>query len=152
MKENPKKNQEFLDLCRWVEKEIFGYDENQRLQSKACMRLQGLRTGQVIANNSHEKNGDYSIDVILTTFKLKKDIILRAINHKDFTSEENKMAYVCAIVRNNINEVYSKMKAEEKSKARVYDANINSINNVGASYQTKTEERKEKDKKFEELW
>ena len=48
-------NQSWRELCSWVEKEIFGYDSNQKLQKNAILRLKGLSTGQVIANNKCEK-------------------------------------------------------------------------------------------------
>ena len=58
-KENKKdttgwKNEDFLQMCNWVERELMGYSGTQRLHKNACLRLQGLRKGQSMANNSHE--------------------------------------------------------------------------------------------------
>ena len=72
-KENKKdttgwKNEDFLQMCNWVERELMGYSGTQRLHKNACLRLQGLRKGQSMANNSHEMYGEYPIDVIFNTF------------------------------------------------------------------------------------
>ena len=47
-----KKDADFKEMCAWIEREIFGYDENQKLQKMACLKLQGLRSGKVVANNN----------------------------------------------------------------------------------------------------
>ena len=65
-KENKKdttgwKNEDFLQMCDWVERELMGYSGTQRLHKNACLRLQGLRKGQSMANNSHEMYGEYPI-------------------------------------------------------------------------------------------
>ena len=143
------KNQDFLDLCAWIEKEIMGYDENQKLQTKAVMRLQGLRRGQGYANTKVRANGNYSYDVILNTFKINKLEIQNAVRGKNFKSEEAKMAYVCAIVRGKINDVYDRMKSAEKSVEKIEQADTKAYAYQGAGYQPK---KKEYNDKFEELW
>lgn len=145
-----KDNQLWYELCAWVEKEIFGYDENQKLQKKAVLRLKGLSRGQVIANNNCEKYGNYSFDVILTAFKVNKDKILKHVSNKEFVSEENKMAYVCAIIRDNINDVYIKMNNAKKSSDKTETININSITHTSAQYVKQSSEIT--NKKFEDLW
>lgn len=145
-----KDNQLWNELCNWVEKEIFGYDENQKLQKKAILRLKGLSTGQIIANNKCEKYGNYSFDVVLTAFKVNKDKILKSISIKEFVSEENKMAYVCAIIRNNINDVYTKMNNAKKSSNKTETINIDSITHTSAQYVKQSSEIT--NKKFEDLW
>ena len=145
-----KTDSEWLNLCSWVEKEIFGYDENQKLQKGAALRLKGLLTGQNVANNKCEKHGNYSCEVVLTTFKVNKDKILQAVATKDFTSEANKMAYVCAIIRNNINDVYARMNNAKKSEEKVKSANVDTIAHTGAEYVSKTEDKI--NKKLEEIW
>ena len=48
------KDAEWLELCEWVEINIFNYDvkNNQRLQKAACLVLKGLTSGQDVANNN----------------------------------------------------------------------------------------------------
>ena len=113
-----KKDADFKEMCAWIEKEIFGYDENQKLQKMACLKLQGLRSGKVVANNNIENNGNYSIDVIWNTFRANKLLILKALKNKTFSSEQAKMGYVCAIVREHLNDMYQRMKNAELSKSK----------------------------------
>ena len=143
-------NQAWKELCSWVETEIFGYDGNQKLQKNAILRLKGLSTGQVFANNKCEKHGNYSYDVVLVAFKVNKDKILQSIAIKEFTSEENKMAYVCAIVRNNLNDVYTRMNNAKKSSDKTEAVNTDTITHTSAEY---TPQRTEKiNEKFKDLW
>lgn len=152
MKETKKvpKNQVFLDMCTWIEKEIFNYDtEHQKLQTKAVMRLQGLRRGQGYANTKVRANGDYSYEVIWITFKVHKQLILNSLKGKTFRDEEAKMAYVCAIVRGKINDVYTKLQNKTKAEEKAENVNVASLENKGANY---VKQSKESNKKFEELW
>ena len=143
-------NQAWKELCSWVEREIFGYDGNQKFQKNAILRLKGLSTGQVIANNKCEKHGNYSFEVILTAFKVNKDKILKSIVGKEFTSEENKMAYVCAIVRNNINDVYMRMNNAKKSSDKTETVNTDVLTHTSAQYVKQSNDTL--NKKFEDLW
>lgn len=143
-------NQSWHELCSWVSKEIFMYDEKQRLQKNAILRLKGLSTGQVVANNKCEKNGDYSFDIVLMAFKVNKDKILKAISVKEFSSEENKMAYVCAIVRNNINDVYTKITNAKKTSKKTESVNTDMITHTSVKYKKQSDETT--NKKFEDLW
>ena len=119
-----KKDADFKEMCAWIEKEIFGYDENQKLQKMACLKLQGLRSGKVVANNNIENNGNYSLDVIWNTFRANKLLILKALKNKTFSSEQAKMGYVCAIVREHLNDMYQRMKNAELSKSKQDAVNI----------------------------
>ena len=144
------KNQVFLDMCTWIEKEIFNYDtEHQKLQTKAVMRLQGLRRGQGYANTKVRANGDYSYEVIWITFKVHKQLILNSLKGKTFRDEEAKMAYVCAIVRGKINDVYSRVMDATKSVEKIENADTQVYSHQGIGYQPK---KKEYNNKFEELW
>ena len=145
------KNKEWLDLCSWVELNIFNYDKNQKLQKAACLVLKGLTTGQNVANNKCQTYGEYSYDVILMAFKANKDKILRAIANKDFESERNKMSYVCAIVRNDINNIYTRMKNAEKTKAKIENVDTSAITYEGAEYQSQSSVTEVNDK-FKDLW
>ena len=143
-------NQLWKDLCSWVSTEIFHYDENQKLQKNAILRLKGLSTGQVVANNKCEKNGNYPYDVVLTAFKVNKDKILNAIAVKDFTSEENKMAYVCAIVRNNLNDVYTRMMNAKKTSEKTDTVNTDTLMHTSAQYTPHSTDKI--NNKFKDLW
>jgi hypothetical protein len=102
--------------------------------------LQGLRKGQSMANNSHEMYGEYPIDVIFNTFKANKYVILKAIKGKTFNSEDQKMAYICAIVSSRINDMYTRMKNAKKSEEKSEKIDIGAQNSEAAKYQRQTEE------------
>ena len=122
-KENKKdttgwKNEDFLQMCDWVERELMGYSGTQRLHKNACLRLQGLRKGQSMANN----------------------VILKAIKGKTFNSEDQKMAYICAIVSSRVNDMYTRMKNAKKSEEKSEKIDIGAQNSEAAKYQRQTEE------------
>lgn len=145
-----KKNNEFLQMCSWIERELMGYTGTQRLHKNACLRLQGLRKGQHVANNSCEMYGEYPVNVVFNTFKANKFVILRAINGKTFETEDQKMAYICAIVSNRINDMYTRMKNAKKSEEKSEVIDIGAQNSEVAKYQRQTEEVV--NSTFEEIW
>lgn len=145
-----KKNNEFLQMCSWIEKELMGYTGTQRLHKNACLRLQGLRKGQHVANNACESYGEYPVNVVFNTFKANKLVILRAINGKTFETEDQKMAYICAIVSNRINDMYTRMKNAKKSEEKSEAIDIGAQNSEAAEYQRQTEEVV--NSTFEEIW
>jgi len=143
---------QWKELCEWIEINIFNYDiKTQRLQKKACLILKGLQTGQNVANNNCEKFGDYPFNVILMTFKANKLKIQNAIRNKDFEDESNKMSYVCAIVRDKINDMYSRYLNAQKTQEKVESVDTSIMTHEGAEYKTNNTERKI-NKRLEGLW
>ena len=147
---NPRKDQNFRDMCLWIERELFGYDENQHLHKGACGFLQGLRKGQGYANNSHDQYGNYSVEVIFNTFKIQKVNILRSIKGKEFTSEDKKMAYICRIVEKHLNDMYTRMKNAKESEKKIDHVNLDAVKSETAVYQRQTADSNSD--KFEDLW
>ena len=145
-----KKDADFKEMCAWIEKEIFGYDENQKLQKMACLKLQGLRSGKVVANNNIENNGNYSLDVIWNTFRANKLLILKALKNKTFSSEQAKMGYVCAIVRGHLNDMYQRMKNAELSKSKQDAVNIDVDSYNKNNYHKQTIDYE--NSTFEDIW
>ena len=137
-------------MCAWIEREIFGYDENQKLQKMACLKLQGLRSGKVVANNNIENNGNYSLDVIWNTFRANKLLILKALKNKTFSSEQAKMGYVCAIVREHLNDMYQRMKNAELSKSKQDAVNIDVDSYNKNNYHKQTIDYE--NSTFEDIW
>lgn len=137
-----RKDKDWLELCEWIEVNIFNYDiaKNQRLQKKACLILKGLRKGQNVANNKCQTYGDYPDNIILMTFKANKTQILNAIRNKNFENESNKMSYVCAIIREKLNDVYSRYLNAQKTQEKVDNIDTNIIEYQGAEFKT-TEHR-----------
>ena len=145
-----KKDADFKEMCAWIEREIFGYDENQKLQKMACLKLQGLRSGKVVANNNIENNGNYSLDVIWNTFRANKLLILKALKNKTFSSEQAKMGYVCAIVRGHLNDMYKRMKNAELSKSKQDAVNIDVDSYNKNNYHKQTIDYE--NSTFEDIW
>lgn len=148
---------QWKELCEWLELNIFNYDiKTQRLQKKACLILKGLQVGQNVRNNNCEKYGDYPFNVILMTFKANKTKIQNAIRNKDFEDESKKMAYVCAIVRDKINDMYSRYLNAQKTQEKVENVDTSIAEYKGMEYKAKTKEEvkeeKIKEDKFKELW
>jgi len=145
------KNKDWLELCEWVEINIFNYDTNvkQRLQKKSYLILQGLSKGQNVANAKCETYGEYPYNVILMTFKANKNQILNGIKNKEFDGESNKMSYVCAIVRDKLNDMYSRYLNTQKAQEKVETVDTSAMTNEGAEY--KKTERKI-NKRLEGLW
>lgn len=144
---------QWKELCEWLEINIFNYDIRvQRLQKKACLILKGLQYGQNVANNNHDKFGNYPFDVILMTFKANKLKIQNAIRNKDFENNESKkMSYICAIVRDQLNDMYNRYLNAQKTQEKVESVDTSIITHEGAEYKNNNTERK-RNKRLEELW
>ena len=148
-----RKDAEWLELCEWIEINIFNYDvqNDQRLQKKACLVLKGLRKGQNVANNKCQTYGSYPDNIILMTFKANKTQILNAIRNKEFESEANKMSYICAIVRDKLNDIYSRYLNAQKTQEKVESVDTSIMTHDGAEYKSNNTERKI-NKRLEGLW
>lgn len=144
------KNQEMLDLYAYIEKEILGYDSNQKLQKQACLRIIGMKKGKLIANNKTADLANYTPEIIMLTFKAYRQEIVDAMRGKKFTSEFNQVAYACAIVESHINDIYMRLKNAKKSAEKTEAVVVSSMEYDGAEYKSQTETTM--DEKFEELW
>ena len=148
---NTRKDQDYLDLCEWLEVNIFNYNiPYQRLQTDACLVLQGLRKGKAVGNNLTQDNGCYPWNVILMTFKANKIKIQNAIKNKNFESERQKMTYVCTIVRDKINDMYSKYLNVQKTQEKIANVDTSIMTYDGAEYKANTERKT--NKRLEGLW
>jgi hypothetical protein len=143
-------NKEWYELCEWVERNIFNYSKDQKLQKQAALALRGLQKGKPMGNNSIEDNGIYPLNVILMTFKANKVQIQNAIKNKEFDSERNKMLYVCSIVRDKINDMYSRYLKAQKTQEKVETVDTSVMEHDGAEYKTNT--KKKTNKRLESLW
>lgn len=150
----PRDNEQWRELCAWVELNIFEYEPTQKLQRQACLTLEGLRRGQVTANNKQDTYGEYPINVILLTFKANKNVLLSALKGKNFESEDKKMRYCCAVIRDKMNDVYTRYLNAQKSQEKVERVDTSIMESSGVEYKTivKTEEEKKTESKYEGLW
>lgn len=145
-------NKEWYELCAWVEVNIFNYDINagQRLQKKSALILRGLAKGQNVANCQCDTYGEYPYNIILMTFKANKSLILNSIKNKTFENESNKMFYVCAIIRDKINDIYSRYLKAQKTQEKVESVDTSIMEHEGAEYKGNTERKV--NKRLEGLW
>lgn len=142
----------WYELCEWVEINIFNYDvSKQKLQRKASLVLQGLSKGQEYANTNRQTYGEYPYHIILMTFKANKVKILNAIRNKDFDNESKKMSYICAIVRDKLNDVYSRYLNAQKAEEKVESVNLDIMTYEGAEYKN-TDDTRKVNKRLEGLW
>jgi hypothetical protein len=90
-------------------KELLNYTNEQKLPKSIIIRIQDLRNGVIIEKGIgrvvKSKEG-YPYDIILDTLLSNADVIRWAIEQKNFTSENNKINYIMAIVDSHINDSY----------------------------------------------
>lgn len=146
MTEEEKQN--WNELLRYIEKEILDYSDEQHLQKNAVLRIRGLLNGKVMANNNTENNGEYPSVVLLYTFKIDRQKILHAIRGKNFENEEMKVAYIAAIVRGDINDVYERVKSAKRTEQSISKVDTSIIRHRKSNYERKTIDKKQ----YEELW
>lgn len=140
---------EWDELYQYVRKNIFGYDDNQKLSQHMVVRLKGLKEGNYAANRRLPKNANYPYPVILNTFKLCYRDIKYAMSHKSFNTEQNMINYIMAIVESHLNYVYLKMKKKKEEDRAAEKASINMIPDASAMYKKKS---KKESKNLSDLW
>jgi len=138
------------DLYQYVKKEILFYDNSQSIPPSLILRLKGLAKGKYIENRRIKDNADYSFEVILYTFKICRPAILKAVSNKEFENEKNKFNYICKIIENNINDVYSRLIKIKNSDDKINSLDTRVLSHKAGKYQRKTEDIK--NKKLNELW
>lgn len=106
--------EDWLELCEYVESKVLGYGGKLKAPRSLYLRLRGLSRGQFIANNSAKKQAEYSYEIILLTFKYCMINIKNAIATKNFKYEHYKLNYIMVIIENNINDVYLKLEKRKK--------------------------------------
>lgn len=146
MSEEEKKSWNELDW--YVRSNIMGYDQNQGLSRTMALRLKGLRYGQYLANDNHDRTSNYSFSTILNTFKACSIIIKRAMAKKTFKDDMAKFNYAMAIVDNNIAKIYEKEKYAKQAKEEMEKKEIETHIFDNVEYTPK----KKNDYKFSDLW
>ena len=101
-----KDKEDWKKLYDYIKYDILGYPSNIQLPKMLVLKLKGLERGQDVANNNCNLNASYGYDIILLTFKLKRNDILKSFKYKNFKTEQAKINYMMAIIQNSINDVY----------------------------------------------
>lgn len=156
MAKTPKKRmteQDKLDwdnLYEYVRSNVLGYDSNQSLSTKMTLRLKGLSSNKFVENNNIKDTANYSLKVVLNTFKFCMPVIKKSLHSVSFKNEEHKFNYILKIVEQNLNTVYMRMKKAEQSKIQTETIDVSVATHSGAGYQKKT--KSTSNKKLDELW
>ena len=145
-----KDNEQWLELCRYVKKEILEYDDNMKFPKYLALRLQGVKRGEHIANNTHNINANYDDYTILCTFKLCKKKIVSYLhkNENKIHDEKHKINLIMKIIEPEINDVYLRLQNVKKTEERVEFKDFNNQSNENAGYVKKTNETSNKMKKL----
>ena len=147
MSEDDKKY--WKELYEYVRNNVMGYDENQSLSKNMVLRLKGLLTNKYMANNNIDDTANYSYQIVLNTFKFCYPDIQRGLANNSFKDENHKFSYILKIVESNLNNVYMRMKQNEKVKEKTKAMEMNAVTYSGAEYQAKT---RETSKRLNDLW
>jgi hypothetical protein len=145
-----KDNEQWLELCEYVKKEILEYDDNMKFPQYLALKLQGIKRGEHIANNNHMANANYDDYTILCTFKLCRKKIVEYLheNEKRIHDEKHRINIVIKMIELEINDVYLRIQAAEKTKLKVERQAFDNQLNKNAEYVKKTKEINEKMKKI----
>lgn len=142
--------EQFDKLYQYVKKEILLYDDSQKIPSSLVLRLKGLSFGKLVENKSQKDTAHYSYDIILITFKLNKVKITSALDTMNFNDETHKFNFICKIVADDLNNVYTRLKEKNISQEKVKKIEVDNLTYHGAEYKSKTKEIK--NKRLDSLW
>jgi len=128
-----KDNEQWIELCEYVKKEILEYDDNMKFPQYLALKLQGIKRGEHIANNNHEAKANYDDYTILCTFKLCKRKIVTYLheNEKKIKDEKHKINLIMKMI-----------------EERVESKDFNNQSNENAGYVKKTKETSDRMKKL----
>jgi hypothetical protein len=127
---NQQERAEMDKLWDYIKNEIWKSDKKRTMPNHLLRRLQALKGGldnnyvsrgnQVFGNNE-----GYEYEVILYTFKVCKIQIVGSILDKSkFKNDNHLIDYMMAIVRNNIEDVYTRIQEKKKSDERIEKVDI----------------------------
>lgn len=136
VKEEEKKYRKLL--YKTFEEDILSHDENQRMQQDACLVIEGLRSGQKVANKNNKTNGKYTYKQVYCATVYSKQTILQAYKGKSFNNERAKIAYAAAIIRSNLNTVVDNLKEKEQAEKKIQSLDTNNLEHATAEYKAKT--------------
>lgn len=121
-------NEKWNELYQYVKKEIMGYRDNQKLSHYIVNKLKNLRNGDIVRRNTAMTNNGYPYDIILNTFKLNKQIIIKNTKGKTFEDEKHRFNYIMIIISDSINDVYNRTLHKEKENEIIKNIDIKSNN------------------------
>ena len=143
-------NTQWIELCEYVKKEILEYDDNMKFPQYLALRLQGVKRGEHIANNTHTANAHYDDYTILCTFKLCKQRIVAYLhnNEQKIKDERHKINLIMKMIEPEINDVYLRLQRVKKSQTKSEKIMCDNQCNKSAKYTKKTKEINNRMKKL----
>lgn len=138
------------ELYQYIKKDIFEYDESQKLPKYMILRIKGLKDGKFIANKKIKPMANYEYNHILYTFKINKMKLKQIVKSQDFKNEQHKFNTIMIIIEKEINDVVHRLKQTEKSEEKIEKMHIENIMHEGAEYQNN--KIKKLSSEMEELW
>lgn len=139
------------ELYQYIKKDIFEYDESQKLPKYMILRIKGLKDGKFIANKKIKPMANYEYNHILYTFKINKMKLKQIVKSQDFKNEQHKFNTIMIIVEKEINDVVHRLKQVVKSEEKIEKMSIENIMHEGAEYQGKNIGKKISNE-LKELW
>ena len=135
-------------------KKLLGY--NHPLSKTQAHCIQNLREGKIIKRGEEVivNPEGYPYPIILMTLKAKQADILNAWKTKTFKTENDKMRYAIAILRENINDIYERWRRAETQRVqldRMAAVEAQEEETPKAKYVSQPEQYAD-DPLFEEFW
>lgn len=120
------KNQDWIDLCKYVKKELLQYDDSIKFPKYLALRLKGLSEGKFIANNNTKPKAKYSFKTILLTCMIIKPKVLNYFknNTAKIKDENHKINLIMMFIEQEINNVVIKIEERERTKKELDKLNI----------------------------
>lgn len=142
---------EWIELCEYVKKEILEYPDDMKFPKYLALRLRGLTSGQFIANKKQTPQASYDYKTILITFKICKSKILQYFigNQTKFKDERHKINTIMLFIENEINDVTIRLKNVKHSEDKIVNLELENQFNVGSEYKNKN---KKVNEKLNDLW
>lgn len=104
-------------------------DTRKEIISLVATKFLGYQNGQKFPAYIQKKLNEfsfYSYDVILKTFEKCSDSIVYYMSKKEFRNESGKIAYIFAVLSNNINDVNKEFEWSKKAAKKEEKAEVNS--------------------------
>ena len=114
-------------LYQYVRRDVLGYNEGMALSNHQRNRLRSLRNGELVKRNDKMSNKGYPYEIILMTFKVKKQEVINNIKGKTFEDEKHKFNYIMIIISNSINDVYKRYLHKIKEEKMIEENIVNVV-------------------------
>lgn len=104
-------------------------DTRNAVVSMIAVKFLGYQRGQKFPAYIQKKLNEfsfYSYDVILRTFEKCSDSIIYYMSKKEFRNESGKIAYIFAVLSNNINDVNKELEWDKKAQEKESKTEMNS--------------------------